>query len=160
MAADTRVAQTGGTAGGWPRGCLPVALVGLVLWASVAIWGAWRTAAVLALVLVGAVVLRWRWRRWFPHRATRELNKVIGRARLNGDARVIRRKCRRDGHQWTIAWKVPTGVTATALTNVGEVIEVALDCSAVFWYERGHMWMRAGTAHLPKEISFGEFYGE
>jgi hypothetical protein len=159
MAADAR-GQHSGSAGVWPRGCLPLVLAGVVLWASAAFLGVRWTAAVLALVTVGAVVLRWRWRRWFPHRATRELNKVIGRARLNGDARVIRRKCRRDGHQWTIAWRVPTGVTASALTNVAEVLEVALDCSAVFWYERGRMWMRAGTAHLPKEISFGEFYGE
>jgi FtsK/SpoIIIE family len=119
-------------------------------------WGP-RGLGLLVLAVVFALLLRWLWRRWFPHRATRELNKVIGRVRLHGRARLVRSKCRRRGRQWELAWRVPTGVTTSGLMNAREVIEHALDCSAEFWFERGLMWMRAGTARLPKVIGFEDF---
>jgi|ERR1041385_1608196 hypothetical protein len=148
MAAETRS----------PAGCLlivaGIGIVGVLL----RLWGPWRTLPVLLVLVVGVVTLKLAYRSWFPVRATRELNKVIVRGRLNGQARLVRRKCRRNGYQRLVAWKVPTGVTTTALTNLREVMEHALDCSAEFWFERGVMWMRAGTAQLPQEIGFGEFY--
>jgi S-DNA-T family DNA segregation ATPase FtsK/SpoIIIE len=140
------------------RGCCLWTLVAAGAWLLLATLGGLRGLPVVTVIIAGALVLRWRWRAWFPHRATRELNKIIGRARVEGRARLLRRKCRRDGYQWEVAWRVPTGVTTTGLMRAREVLEHALDCSATFWFERGLMWMRAGTAHLPDLISYEEFY--
>src|SRR5947209_3446442 len=121
--------------------------------------GQWGSRGLLgaAVAFVALLLARWRWRRWFPHRVARELNTVLGRTRLNGRARLLRRKCWRHGKQWELAFRVPNGVTTSGLMNAREVIEHALDCSAEFWHEAGLMWMRAGTARLPKVVAFEEF---
>lgn len=116
----------------------------------------WIGVVVLVqLALVGIVGGMW-YASWFPRRATVELNKVI--RPIPGQARLVRRKCRREGDQWLVAWKVPTGVTVAGLKLRAGVFEVALDCSCEFWFDRGVMWMRAGTAQLPELLRFEDFY--
>jgi hypothetical protein len=116
----------------------------------------WAGIVILAHLAVAGIVVGVWYGNWFPRRATVELNKVI--RTIPGDARLVRRKCRRDGDQWIVAWKVPTGVTVAGLKRLTGVFEVALDCSCDFWFDRGIMWMRAATSRLPELLSFEDFY--
>ncbi len=154
----TQAQSTSSQSVGMPAGLVLAALLFIAGWLLFH-----RPGPLLGLVLVVHVVAvvigaRVWWARWFPHRATREVNKVLARARLDSQAKLIRRKCRRDGHQWVLAWRMPTGATTSGLTKLSEVFEHALDCSATFWFSRGLMWMRAGTAQLPDLMTFEEFY--
>src|SRR5215467_10924958 len=119
----------------------------------------WIGVVVLVqLALAGIVGGVW-YGSWFPRRATVELNKVIRTIpAIRSEVRLVRRKCRREGDQWLVAWKVPTGVTVAGLKRLTGVFEVALDCSCDFWFDRGLMWMRAGTARLPERLTFEDFY--
>ena len=127
---------------------LVIGLVSALHWIGVVI--------LVQLALAGIVGGVW-YASWFPRRATVEFNKVLPNA-IQGKARLVRRKCRREGDQWLVAWKVPTGVTVANLKRITGVFEVALDCSCDFWFDRGIMWMRAGTSQLPELLTFEGFY--
>jgi hypothetical protein len=116
----------------------------------------WIGVVVLSQLALVGIVVGVLYASWFPRRATVEFNKVI--KTIPGQARLVRRKCRREGDQWLVAWKVPTGVTVAGLKRMTGVFEVALDCSCDFWFDRGIMWMRAGTSQLPELLKFEEFY--
>src|ERR1051326_5698587 len=78
----------------------------------------------LAVLLVGGIgALVWWWR-WFPRRATAELNKVI-RAGTRMGWRAKLRRVRRRGPVYEIAWRVPTGITVASLVRYREVMEQA-----------------------------------
>jgi hypothetical protein len=136
---------------------------GLLLVGACWLVSAWGVGAVVLLVVLAvpvgsAVVGGWWYRRWFPHRATRELNKVLPRVGVQGRARLVRRKCKRDGARWEVAWKVPTGVSLAMMARLTGVFEVALDCTCEFWFSHGLIRMRAGTAQLPERLMFEELW--
>src|SRR5215472_12315248 len=119
----------------------------------------WIGVVVLVQLALAAIVGGVWYGSWFPRRATVELNKVIRTIpAIRGEVRLVRRKCRREGDQWLVAWRVPTGVTVAGLKRMTGVFDVALDCSCDFWFDRGIMWMRAGTSRLPVLLTFEEFY--
>lgn len=140
---------------GMPCGLLLVAL-GIVAVIGLVSALHWIGVVVLVQLALAAVVGGVWYASWFPRRATVEFNKVI--KTIPGEARLVRRKCRREGDQWLVAWKVPTGVTVAGLKRMMGVFEVALDCSCDFWFDRGIMWMRAGTSRLPELLTFEDFY--
>jgi hypothetical protein len=123
--------------------------------------GAAGTVLAVLMIVTGLALLAYRFHRWFPLRATRELNKIIHLNRIiRSEDRVKLRWVRKRGRVYELAWKVPTGITVGALTRMSEVMEQAVDCSAEFWYDRGRIWMRAGTGRLPKRVEFEHFYRE
>jgi hypothetical protein len=141
--------------------------------ASVGFWMAWTflgllVASIIALVIrqraplllvlaVSGVALVWLvlWHLSLPGRATAVLVD-LGAGNEEGRPRV--RRMRRRGPAWHVAWRMPVGVTVSALQHHREAIEQALDISASFWYEHGLVHMRAGTRRLPKHVEFRQFY--
>ncbi len=117
-----------------------------------------RLRAPLAVVLVlsgVALVLVLLWRFSMPGRAT---NVLLGLGAGDDESRPRVRRMWRRGPVWHVAWRMPVGVTVSALQHHREAIEQALDVSADFWYERGLVHMRAGTKRLPKRVEFQRFY--
>jgi hypothetical protein len=141
--------------------------------ASLGFWMAWTfvglvVASIVALVIrqrmplflvvaASGLTLVWLilWRLSLPGRATAVLID-LGAGNEEGRPRV--RHMRRRGPVWHVAWRMPVGVTVSALQHHREAIEQALDVSASFWYERGLVHMRAGTRRLPKQVEFRRFY--
>lgn len=115
-----------------------------------------RTPVVAALALSGlALVLVLLWRFSLPGKATKVL---IGLGAGDEENRPRVRRMWRRGPVWHVAWRMPVGVTVSALQHHREAIEQALDISADFWYEQGLVHMRAGTRRLPKHVDFHRFY--
>src|SRR5437763_750099 len=81
--------------------------------------------------------------RSLPRRATMALVE-LGATGRNGQRPRLRRLWRQ-GSVWHLAWRMPTGVTVTALTKRREAMEQDLDASIEFWYDRGLVHMRAGV---------------
>jgi hypothetical protein len=136
-------------------------------------WLAWTVLGLLA-AFVAALVMRHRmpllvvltvsglalvvvllWRLSLPGRAT---NALVGLGAADEESRPRVRRMWRRGPVWHVAWRMPVGVTVSALHHHRESIEQALDVSADFWYERGLVHMRAGTRRLPKHVEFRRFY--
>jgi FtsK/SpoIIIE family len=141
-----------------------VALVLLVALAAVPL-GVWLVVIVpdSRMVMVPVVLvdlLGWvlviGWRVSFPRRATRTL--VALGAGKDGDRPRLRRIWRR-GPVWHLAWRMPPGVTVTALARNSEAVEQALDCSVEWWYDRRLVHMRAGVKRLPESIEWSRFHG-
>ncbi len=109
---------------------------------------------VLAVCLLGLVVIL-LWRFSLPGYATYTL---LGLGAGDEDSRPRVRRMWRRGPVWHVAWRMPVGVTVSALQHPREAIEQALDVSADFWYEGGLVHMRAGTRRLPKHVEFRRFY--
>ena len=109
---------------------------------------------VLAISLLGLVVIL-LWRFSLPGKAT---NTLLGLGAGDEDSRPRVRRMWRRGPVWHVAWRMPVGVTVSALQHHREAIEQALDVSADFWYEGGLVHMRAGTRRLPKHVDFRRFY--
>ncbi len=141
--------------------------------ASFGFWVAWTFLA-LAVASIAALVIRQRvpllivvaasvlslawlilWRLSLPGRAT---GVLIDLGAGNDEGRPRVRRMRRQGPIWYVAWRMPVGVTVSALQHHREAIEQALDVSASFWYERGLVHMRAGTRRLPQHVDFHRFY--
>jgi hypothetical protein len=116
-----------------------------------------QRAPLLLLMAASGLALVWLvlWRLSLPGRATAVLID-LGAGNEEGRPRV--RRMRRRGPVWHVAWRMPVGVTVSALQHHREAIEQALDVSASFWYERGLVHMRAGTRRLPKHVEFRRFY--
>jgi len=115
-----------------------------------------RTPLAAALALSGlALVLMLLWRFSLPGRATKVL---LGLGAGDEEDRPRVRRIWRRGPVWHVAWRMPVGVTVSALQHHREAIEQALDVSADFWYEHGLVHMRAGTRPLPKQVDFHRFY--
>jgi hypothetical protein len=130
-------------------------VVGVALWAL----GDNVTLTVLVGLLLApptVLVLIVVWRRLLPHRATKVL-KDLGANNREGKGPKLRRLWRR-GSVWYLAWKMPTGVTVSALTKRREAVEQALNASCEFWYERGLFHMRAGVHKVPSLVRFEDFY--
>jgi DNA segregation ATPase FtsK/SpoIIIE, S-DNA-T family len=105
-----------------------------------------------AAVFVGMQLAK---RRSFASRATRALIE-LGLANPGRQPRVAR--ARRSGKTWDVAWRMPPGISVSALLRRRGEIEEALDVSAEFWYERGLVNMRAATGQLPDRVTFSDFY--
>jgi hypothetical protein len=115
-----------------------------------------RTPLLVILALsVLALVLLVLWRFSMPGRATKVL---LGLGAGDDESWPRVRRMWRRGPVWHVAWRMPVGVTVSALQHHREAIEQALDVSADFWYERGLVHMRAGTKRLPKRVEFQRFY--
>ena len=112
--------------------------------------------AVLLVALPAGFVVVLAWRLMLPARATRVLSMLATSKEEDGKFRL--RRLSRRGRVWHVAWKVPVGVTVTGLQRQREAIEQALDASVEFWYDRGKLHMRAGTARLPGGLRFEQFY--
>jgi hypothetical protein len=131
-------------------------LVGLLAASLAALVTRQRMPLVVVLVVSGmALVWVLVWRFSMPGRATKVL-MGLG-AGDDQDRPRVRRMWRR-GPVWHVAWRMPVGVTVSALQHHREAIEQALDVSADFWYERGLVHMRAGTKRLPKRVDFQRFH--
>jgi hypothetical protein len=108
-------------------------------------------------ILVTVVVICWR--RSFPHRATKVMAQLMSSGDKGRDRPRLRRAWRQ-GSVWTLAWKMPFGLTTAKLLKERQAIEERLNCSAEFWYEGGRIWMRAGIARLPENVRYVDFYRE
>ena len=139
-------------------GCWLVCLVLLVvpIAAGIALLTRQRTPLVAAVsVCLVALVLALLWRFSLPGKATKVL---MGLGAGDEEDRPRVRRMWRRGPVWHVAWRMPVGVTVSALQHHREAIEQALDISADFWYEHGLVHMRAGTRPLPRHVDFHRFY--
>ena len=108
--------------------------------------------AALPVSLIGFVLaLRRRWS--FQARVARLLVDLGICSQLP----VLKRQSRK-GATHELAWRMPPGVSVSALMRRREEIEQALDVKAEFWFEAGLIHMRAASAPLPKRVEFASFY--
>jgi hypothetical protein len=113
----------------------------------------------VGVVLVGLGVALWRCS--LPYRAHRtacEWLKV-----RKGTPRRERPRLRwawpRDRHVWLVAWRMPVTATVEKFNQHSAVMDEQIDASTRWWFDRGWVWMEAGSARLPRSIEFARFAG-
>lgn len=123
--------------------------------AAAVVWAvAWRTILAIGIPLALGAFLYGLWEVSFPRRATVVMRRLATRKEDKPRLRWIWRR----RHTWVLAWKMPFGVTAGKIQQERESIEQRLDCAVRVWYDRGMVWMEAGTRAIPETVAYHSFY--
>jgi hypothetical protein len=66
---------------------------------------------------------------------------------------------RQDRHVWLVAWRMPVRAIVEGFNQNSAVMDEQIDASTRWWFDRGWVWMEAGTARLPRKVEFSRFAG-